>query len=132
MTGRYRILDEPSAKPWGEKLIVNPIGILFISMVLPVFWEPPALGRFWMPLAWLMLNGIALGSSTLKKEFLAMGIGTVAWFGALVAGGFYLDAERFGDYLRITLFGIFLMTLYVVVLHQNRSYELFTYLNRDR
>ena len=131
---RYRIIDEPKSKPWGEKLIVDPIFILLAAILIPLVWNPPYLGRFWMPSVWLFVNGLALGSSTLGKEIRALLAG-----GLLCLAVFYLSMliPRWSNglvtlqdilpYARIILFGVFFMTIYLVVFQQGRSYQLFQY-----
>lgn len=133
---RYQIIDEPQSKPWAENLIVNPIIVLFVSIFLPLFWNPPLFGRFWMPLVWLALNGYALGSSTLRREVaysVAGGLVMVAVFfgtGWLYTHGVLgLPADQITPFLRLVLFAVFFFTIYSVVIRQTISFELYQYIH---
>ncbi len=135
---RYEIIDEPHAKPWGERLILDPAIILFAAIIIPLFLPLPLYGRFWIPMLWLVLNGYALGSSTFGKEIATLVVGAVVWL-ALLYGVSYLSAtesldlpsEAIGRYMRILLFGVYFLTLYVVVFRQSRSYELYKYIRGE-
>ena len=134
---RYKIIDEPNLKSWGEQIIVNPIMILFAAFFVPLFWDPPLLGRFWIPAGWLIVNGVALGSASLKQEIKAIVLGALAivgmfaLFGMLSGNGVLpWSLEDAAPYLRLVLFGIFFLTLYGVVFRQCKSYELFAYIHR--
>ena len=133
----YQIIDEPAVKPWGERIIVNPTLILFASIFVPLFITLPLYGRFWMPLAWLSVNGIALGSSTLRREL------AVIWLGGLAAASFPIlgthvaqalsfSAASAAPYVRILFFGGFFLVLYVAVFNQQKSFELYDYVRRGR
>ncbi|MDJ0758438.1 MAG: hypothetical protein QNJ19_03525 [Woeseiaceae bacterium] len=130
---RYRIIDEPRSKPWGEKLIVDPTIILLAAILVPLFWNPPYFGRFWLPALWLIINGYALGSSTLGKEIATIVGGlflawAVLWLTSVVRkANPDLSIEAFLPYTRLLLFGVFFLTLYLVVFKQGRSYQLFKY-----
>ena len=135
---RYQIIDEPQTKPWGENLVVNPIIILLAAMLVPLIWNPPALGRFWMPCVWLILNGYALGSATLAREMGYIALGTLGWFMVVPltrmivsTGVVTLPIQDVYDYVVIVQFGIFFLTLYLVVFQQSRSYHLFKYIRGD-
>ncbi len=135
---RYQIIDEPRSKPWGENLVIDPIFILLAAMLVPLVWNPPAFGRFWSPCIWLIVNGYALGSSTLGREIAYIALGTIGWFAivpitrAIMATGVItLPARDVYDYIVIIQFGIFFLTLYLVVFEQSRSYHLFKYIRGD-
>lgn len=131
---RYRIIDEPQSKAWGEHFIVDPTVILFAAFIVPLFWDPPFLGRYWIPPLWLIANGYLLGSATLGKEILTILGGMVAWVGVLLVTAFtvnsgLISAENISvnDYMRIIQFGVFFLMLYLVIFQQSRSYQLFDY-----
>ncbi len=137
--GKYRIVDEPRVKPWAENLIVDPFIVLFVAIFLPIFWDPPFMGRFWMPLVWLLINGFALGSSTLAKEViysvagLSAGVLMVGAVSVMVAQGIItVPTEQLTPFVRLALFGLFLFTLYSVVMRQSTSYQLFQYTQGSR
>ena len=137
---RYQIIDEPDTKPWGENLIVDPVLILFAAIIVPLFWQPPYMGRYWIPALWLLVTGIALGSSTLKEEIATMILGAIAWYGVFwiiarfwSAGFIPGEAADVYPYLHILQFGVFFLTLYLVVFKQSQSYAIFDYVRgRDR
>ena len=124
---RYTIIDEPRTRPWGEKLVVDPVIVLLAAMLVPLFWNPPYMGRFWLPVLWLIFNGAALGSSTLKKEvglFLKGGLLFVAVFHIAIMLPTWSDrrlsVEAILPYSQIAFFAVFFMTLYLVVFEQSR------------
>ncbi len=134
----YEIIDEPSVKPWGEKLIVEPVVILLAAILVPLVWQPPFAGRYWMPLVWLAVNGLALGSSTLGREIAVLVAGAVIWIALFLGASQVLErgivpfqpADVY-PYLRIVLFAVFFMTLYLAVFMQSRSYQLYAYTRGD-
>lgn len=133
----YQIIDEPRPKPW-QHLIVNPNIILLAAIFVPLLWNPPFWGRFWIPAVWLVFNGISLGSPTLRKEIAVVLVGTLAWLGILFttfpmlnAFGVDLAPDQVGPYLRIILFGVFFLILYLAVTMQSTAWQLFEYV-RDR
>ena len=135
---RYQIIDEPQTKPWAESLIVQPVAILLIAIVVPLFWNPPMLGRFWIPLVWLIANGVFLGSATLKKEILFAIGGVIAWWAATFAIVAWANTQPFGlsredglEYMVIAQYSIFFLTLYLIIFNQSNSYALFEYV-RER
>jgi hypothetical protein len=132
---RYEIIDEPRTKPWGEKLIVDPIVILLAAILVPLIWQPPMLGRFWIPALWLILNGYLIGSSTLGKEIATIIIGTVVWFlvsyGVLAfvrSGASPVSGRDAYEYLLLLQFAVFFLAMYLVVFRQADSYALFKYM----
>ncbi|MEM9384837.1 MAG: hypothetical protein AAGA68_07230 [Pseudomonadota bacterium] len=135
----YKIIDEPKARRGMESLIVDPTVILLASMIIPLFWLPPAGGRYWLPMLWLALNGYALGSPTLGKEILTMLLGALGVVGLLFivlaliqAGVLPFTEEGAYPYLRILTFGLFFLAVYMVVFRQATSYALFQYIQGDR
>jgi hypothetical protein len=91
-------------------------------------------GRFWIPLIWLLVNGYALGSASLRREIVTILVGVLAWlalyFGVaftLASGIVAIPAQAVAPYLRLLLFGVFFLTLYLVVFRQSTSYQLFKY-----
>ncbi len=130
---RYRIIDEPKPKPQ-DYLIVNPIVILLLGMILPLFWQPPLYGRMWGPLLWAIVNGYLLGSPWLKYEILIAIGGAALWlslpYAALLAMSVFGQAHAFESaipYVRIANQGVFFLTLYLMVLKQMLSYEIYAY-----
>ena len=137
MTSSYRVIDEPNVKSWGERLIINPTFILFAAIIVPLLVTLPFQGRFWIPFVWLTINGVALGSSTLRRELLVMWLGGlllwICFFGAVIAFQHYeISMELAGPYFRIGLFGGFFFILYFAVGYQQTSYQLFDYLRGER
>lgn len=73
-TTRYRIPDEP--RPSGlEALIVDPLWPLFAQMLVGT----------WFAMPWFLLNGVILGSPTLRREVLL--ISSCLFGSALLAFG---------------------------------------------
>ena len=131
---RYQIIDEPRSKPWAERIIIEPTLILFAAILVPLIWNPPLFGRFWMPLLWLLANGYALGSSTLGKEVATSLVGILALYGIFILASFVmrngvlgLANEDIFPYLRLVLFGVFFWTMYLIVMRQSVSYQLYKY-----
>ena len=134
----YQLIDEPQTKSWGDRVIVHPLIILLAAVIVPLFWNPPAFGRYWLPLIWLTVNGIALGSTTLKKELWIMWAGgaalAIAFFGAIFGMAFLfpeIPAAMTGKYVGILHIGAYFLLLYLVVANQQMSYDLYAYL-RDK
>jgi hypothetical protein len=132
----YHIIDEPKIKK-SENLIMSPIIILFVAIFLPVFWNPPFMGRWWIPFLWLAFNGYLLGSPTLKKEIAISVIGILSLFGLLELFIYISEIEPFNQlkslaqYVRIILNGVFFFILYIVVFKQTVPYDIYTYM-RER
>ncbi len=131
---RYLIIDEPRVRPWGERIVVDPILILLAAILVPFFWDPPALGRFWMGPLWLLINGIALGSATLGKEIKALVIGAIVWWvlfrgtaAVIKAELLPYEASDIWEYTVISLFAVLFFTMLYVINLQARSYALFRY-----
>lgn len=131
---RYRIIDEPATRSWGEKYVVNPLIILLAAVFVPIIWEPPLFGRIWMPVVWLAVNGYMLGSSTLKKE-IAVGVLAMAlWYAVIVVSVALTKSDSMGltiqqvfPYSRIFQFAVFFLFIYIAVFNQMRSFQLFEY-----
>jgi hypothetical protein len=136
---RYEIIDEPRTKPWGERLIVDPIVVLLAAILVPLIWQPPLLGRFWIPALWLILNGYLIGSSTLGREIGTILVGTVAWFLVSYAillfvqsGASPVTGKDAYEYLVLVQFAVFFLTMYLVAFRQADSYALFKYMRGDK
>lgn len=132
---RYEIIDEPEAPSWGERIVVDPVLILFAAIIVPLVWNPPAYGRFWMPALWLLINGLALGSATLKREISALLAGGAAMFllfrgvtWLLASGVLPYGVEDVRPYFITVLFGVFFLALYIAVFYQSQSHQLYSYI----
>jgi hypothetical protein len=132
----YKIVDEPGAGRW-QHIIVNPHGILLVAIMLPFFWRPPLMGQVWMPLLWVGLNGVFLGSPTLRREF-AVIAGGVAMYVATLAAAVYVrnhgdlaEPDRIWPYVRILLQAVFFITLYLVVFMQSAPYAIHEYVKEQ-
>jgi heme/copper-type cytochrome/quinol oxidase subunit 4 len=116
----YRIIDEP--RPGGlAHLAVNPFWI-FLAMML---------GGAWLGWPWFVLNGLAIGSASVRKELALVLVGIVAAIGATLvllllvsAGALSMDHVK---YAMVGLIAIKLAITYFVFLNQSRSFELFSY-----
>ena len=92
----YRIEDEPRPGALAH-LVVSPMPILLAAM----------LGGPWLAWPWFVLNGIALGSPTLRRELavVAVGVAGAAAITAatvtLIGGGVVEDATRWLVYRRL-------------------------------
>ena len=135
---RYSIIDEPQVRPWGERIVVDPILILLAAILVPFFWDPPAFGRFWMGPLWLLINGVALGSATLDKEIKALVTGAVVWLGlffgtaaTINAGLLPFEGRDIWEYVVISLFAVLFFTMLYVINLQARSHALFVYVRGD-
>lgn len=129
----YHIVDEPKGSQL-DKLVVNPIIILFAAIFIPIFITLPFDGRWWMPFAWLAINGYLLGSPTLKNEILISILGVLSLYGLLEIfillsqQDFFSGMKSFVQYVRIILNGVLFLTMYLVVFKQSVPYEIFTYM----
>ncbi|MCJ8313971.1 MAG: hypothetical protein HRU38_14895 [Saccharospirillaceae bacterium] len=134
----YKIIDEPKARVWCH-LIINPNIILFAAMLVPLFWQPPLYGRFWMPLLWIVFNGFLLGSSTFKREVITcvLGILTMAGLGIWLlmyyqAQDTYFTIQQIIPYYKLLNLACLFLTLYISVFTQSTSYQLFEYMHRSQ
>jgi len=127
----YQIIDEPKL-PFSTNLIVNPVWILLAAMILPFIWVPPFYGRYWLPFLWLIVNGILLGSATLKKEVIYAAAGLLLIFAIFYLSGVLIDGQTafsfsLFHYLFLIISAVFFLFLYLIVFTQNVSYEIFSY-----
>ncbi|MBL4673900.1 MAG: hypothetical protein JKX81_16690 [Arenicella sp.] len=127
----YQIIDEPQPSLY-SKLVIDPVAILFASLLIPIFIELPLYGRFWMPLAWIVLNGWLLGSPTRKKETviaIAGGLTLIIFYSAMVylAGVNVEMATLAFPYYRILNQGALFFTLYMIVFYQSAPYAIHQY-----
>jgi len=130
----YHIIDEPKIRA-AEHLIVNPLVILLASILIPIFWSPPYLGRFWLPFFWLCLNGYLLGSPTLLKEAL-ISLGSIVSLAAVFfilvfvpAGLGLIDKpELIYPYIQLSLMAVFFIGMYIVVFIQTIPWSIYNYI----
>jgi len=117
---RYAIPDEPRPSRL-EHLVVDPMWPFFGLM----------LGGLWLALPWYVINGIALGSPTRRREWLAL---------ATAAGGSLLLLELIGQAIQVgwiagvqvnlALLSLVLLKLgmgFAVYSLQQRSFQLWTH-----
>ena len=133
----YIIVDEPKVRALAA-FVLPPMVILFASIFLPIFWQPPAMGQYWLPLVWIFFNGYILGSSTLKKEILVGSLGLLVMSAQFMGFLYYISLETHpfpvdvvGPYLRICLNATLFLTLYFVVFTQTTSFELYEYMKEN-
>ena len=133
----YIIVDEPKARALAA-FVLPPLVILLASILLPLFWQPPAMGKYWLPLVWIFFNGYVLGSSTLKKEFAVGFLGLLVMLAQFMGFLYYINLEAHpfpvdvvGPYLRICLNATLFLTLYFVVFTQTASFELYKYMKEN-
>lgn len=133
----YQIVDEPKPSRWA-KFIINPVAILLVSILLPIMWSPPWAGRYWMPLVWLVVNGLLLGSASWRKELIYSVVGGAAMLVCVYGSLFYFQnyqpqhLQQAIPYIRIALNGVMFLSLYLVVFTQATSYNLYHYIHRER
>lgn len=121
----YQIIDEP--KPMAYKqFITDPLAIFMVSILIPVLWTPPLLGKYWVPLVWLITNGYLLGSPTLRKEVLTALVGGTLFF-LMFFYQLQIDSAA-APYLKILAHGIFFFTLYTIVFAQSGPYDIYAYI----
>jgi hypothetical protein len=120
MSEVYQIPDEPKAGRW-ENLATQPLWPLLAGMLGgPIFgW------------AWLILNALAFGSPTIKKEVALVLSGWVGLIGFTLLT-FYsvhvgLLPKEAIPYMRIANSVIFLSVSYLIFLMQNRSFGIYEY-----
>ena len=131
----YKIIDEPKPTIYSN-LVVNPIFILFASILLPLFFSLPWYGRFWIPLVWIVLNGFLLGSPTRIKEAVIAICGClflVLLYNAIVflAETDPVTARTFIPYYRILNQGVIFFVLYLIVFYQSAPYAIHEYLKEQ-
>lgn len=133
----YTIIDEPKARFW-EHLIVNPLLILFVAILAPLFWTLPLMAKVWFPILWLGFNGYLLGSTTLARE-IGLLLGGLTLYVVTFIGGVYLtntgavfeDPTVAYPYIRIILQAILYATLLLVIFKQSTSYALYQYIKQQ-
>lgn len=130
----YRIIDEPRAR-FSTQLIVNPLAIFLVAMFLPIVFMPPYHGRVWIPFVWLVINGILLGSPSLKKEVILATCGILLWFCLPLAALKVLESMQLADrweffqaYVHIGRQAAFFFFLYLIVFAQSVPYAIYQYL----
>lgn len=130
----YSLIDEPKPKAY-EHLIVDPLVIFFAAILVPLFWNPPMLGRIWMPLLWLCVNSFLLGSPTLLKEIIIAIGGFALWYVFMylcIYPMIFLNLNAYVDsaipYFRILNQGVFYLSLYLLVFIQRTPYSIFQYI----
>ncbi len=128
----YHIIDEPKPSLY-RSLVVDPIVILFSALLIPIFFELPLYGRFWMPLAWIVFNGFLLGSPSKMKETLIAIVGCLTFF-AMHSALIYLStinidmARSVVPYYQIIIQGALFFTLYLIVFYQSPPYAIHQYI----
>lgn len=114
--GTYRIADEPIPSKL-SRWVTNPVFPLLGGMM----------GGFVVGLVWFLVNGVGIGSATLRREV------ALAWLGAVVAlGGALLLVRTFDDsssavaikLSALALQLVKLVILYALQLTQTRSFAL--------
>jgi hypothetical protein len=114
---RYAIPDEPSPSKL-EHLVVDPMWPLFGLM----------LGGLWLALPWYVLNGIALGSPTRRREWLALAIAALGSLLLLVMIAWASEAGWIeGVQVKLALLSVTLLKLgmgFAVYSMQSRSFQL--------
>lgn len=130
----YQILDEPRPGKRAN-LVVDPSGILLASMVIPLLWQPPLHGRFWLPFLWLLANSWFMGSPTFRRE-LRTSITSLILLALIPFLSSALmsttptqeNIDTVVPYIRVLMFGFFFFSLYYVATMQAGPYAIFTYL----
>lgn len=131
----YQVIDEPKPTLY-DNFVVNPVVILFAALLIPLFIDLPAFGRYWMPLLWITVNGFLMGSPTKMKELLIAILGVIT-FAALFAGMIYLSntnvelSNFIAPYFRIGSQATLFFTLYLIVYYQGTPYAIFEYVKEQ-
>ncbi|MBK6687938.1 MAG: hypothetical protein IPG45_25920 [Deltaproteobacteria bacterium] len=122
-THDYRIIDEPQPSKLSH-LAVNPFWILLGGM----------LGGFWLAGPWFVLNSIAIGSATRRKELEWLFYGVLALLAGLVlVNHLAWRVDEQGWDLRVVRFGVLAVQLtklaiyYLLHNQQSRSFQLYEY-----
>jgi hypothetical protein len=131
----YSIIDEPKQNRLNG-LILNPIIILFASILVPIFVSLPYFGRIWIPAAWLILNSLLLKSATRWREIIVSLLAVIGWF-TIIYGSVVLlyffgpdEIKKAAPYIRIFSQATFYFCLIYVVALQSTSYSLYEYITR--
>lgn len=129
----YRIIDEPKVRA-AETLIVNPLVILLAGIFLPLLWEPPFMGRFWIPFAWVIANGFLLGSPSFLKELLISVAALLSMMGLFASLAIFKpeNANALYPYFNIALSGVFFLFLYTVVFIQMTPWSIHEYIRESQ
>ena len=116
----YQRADEPAPTSLA-RFAVNPFFPMLASM----------LGGVWIAWPWFALNGIAVGSPTLRRELAWLAAGLAAMFAAAAAVVFAVGAEILpAAAIPYALVGVTLVKLafvYAVYVYQARTIEIYTY-----
>ena len=120
MDATYRIQDEPS--PSGlSHLVVNPLWPMLAAM----------LAGAWLALPWFVLNSLALGSATRRREWLLAGVALPVTFLLLLGMGLLrtkgVVPEEAMPYLVVGLSVWKLTVAYLLLTLQQRSFALHEY-----
>jgi hypothetical protein len=119
----YSIADEP--KPGGlSHLVVNPLWPLLAFM----------LGGTWFGWGWFVLNGVALGSATLRREISLVAAGFIGSFVILSIGGIFLTSYDSNNpigirFILLTVTVWKLTISYLLYVMQERSFAIYSYYN---
>jgi len=120
-TGTYSIVDEP--RPGGlAHLVVNPFWPLLGFM----------LGGTWFGWTWFVINGIALGSATRRRE-IALVVGGLIGAGVIVVvlfGGLGAANAQSERAVRLAMLVVTLWKLaisYLLYMYQERSFAIYEY-----
>lgn len=132
----YSIIDEPKQHQLNA-FIVNPIIILFASMLVPIFINLPYYGRIWMPALWLIINSLLLKSASRTKEIGVALLAVIVWF-FIIYGIWDLVYLHANDntfrhtipYLKIFSQAVFYFCLIYAASLQSTSYSLYEYINK--
>ena len=130
----YHIIDEPKPKRH-ERFIVDPLGIFFVSVFVPLFWMPPLLGKFWIPIIWLLANSYLLGSPTFRKEIVIAVLGCLSFVGVWLSIGFITQNKEqlttIVPYIKVLTQAVFFFTLYMIVFQQAGSFAIHEYVKEQ-
>lgn len=125
-TSTYEILDEPSSR--FIQYAQSPVLLLFVSFFIP---QP---FKYLMPLVFL-LNAWAMGCHNLRKQVITVILGGLiivfgffTIIGLLVSGLIPLSTGVAAPYIRILLNASFLVLLYQLLVLQNPTYQLLSYI----
>jgi len=131
----YQIIDEPKPSAY-EYLIVDPVVILFASILVPLFIDLPFYSRFWGPFAWGILNAFLLGSPTKKKEIFIAIVGVLflasLFIGMGVLGHSNIELmNSLMPYFHIIIQAILFFALYLIIFYQTVPYSIHKYIKEQ-
>jgi len=137
MTGpsAYTIVDEGQRSRFSS-LAIEPLIILFLSMLVPAAYKP-------LVLVWLLANAWFLGDASRWKQLRLVALVVVGVVLSILGLGSYmanmLDAQTAtaiaGDvqpYVRLAIYGLFFWLLYRLTTYQAMPYALHEFLNQNR